>query len=408
MIGSFSVTFRASRGVYHGLRTVACNFSTHKVPSNDGKFAIFPSSRVGNEDVPRKLIRVSKDELKRLLMKEGDLNKAVKFMKNRVRHVDVEQSDAEMDKQTSGDMSDIRSSLPVSSVGILSQWKSSLVNDNVEQSGENNKSCASASSGTHLGKTMRLNKLIANAGLASRREAENMIKDARVSVNGTVIVSVSYCIDPVMDTILVDGLRLPQGKDAQKRLQQQQIAKPRLWAVHKLGGELVSSRDAKKRPLMLDRVKKLLNMDSKIAFKPVIHLEFHTQGICLVSNNGSLARYIGSKQTALERTYKVRIHGLLTDSKLKAIRMGPTINGVKYSGMDVRIDRQGKSTISYITLTLRDMQKKGIQTVLEYLHIKALKVMCIGVGPFKLDNLPPGAVMELEIPKEIQTGWLAS
>ena len=255
--------------------------------------------------------------------------------------------------------------------------------------------------------TSRLSKIIAMTGLASRREAETMIREERVSVNGSVINSVSHIVNPVLDTIMVDGKRLPQNKGSSTQ-NLHPLDRPRLWVAHKLSGELVSAQDIKNRPLLLDRIKKQLNLDFKTSLKPIEHLEYRTEGLCLLSNNGSLSRYLGSVKANLDRAYRIRIHGLLTESKIKAIRYGPMINGTKHKGMDIVIDRQGKSTISWITLTTRDVTVRSIRAVLDHLHIKTLRVMCVRVGPFKLDTIPAGSVQEIKIPMPLLSAWQAS
>jgi len=271
-----------------------------------------------------------------------------------------------------------------------------------EHAHEDEDACAEA---RPLENMVRLNKHIANSGLASRREAEALVQEGRVTVNGAV-ASKATAVSALLDTVLVDGVRLPQGKGAGKKLNP--ADRPRLWAVHKLSGELVSQQDARARPLMWDRVRKVVQSEGSASLKPVEHLEYRTEGLCLVSNNGSLSRYLGGTKAGLERTYRVRVHGLLTESKIKALRFGTVLGGVKQKGMEVRIDRQGKSTISWISLTVRDVQVKTIRAVLEQLHIQALRVLCVRVGPFKLDDIPAGSVQELKVPREVIAAWQKS
>jgi len=256
---------------------------------------------------------------------------------------------------------------------------------------------------------VRLNKLIAASGLASRREAEAMIRDSRVSVNGKVVARLSQGVNPLLDTVMVDGVRLPQSKRGSGHSKKLDAAeRPRLWAVHKMSGELVSSHDAKKRPLMLDRVRKALQLEPNVSVKPVEHLEYRTEGLCLLSNNGSLARYLGGEKADLDRSYRVRVHGLLTESKLKALRYGAVVGGVKQKGMAVQIDRQGKSTISWISLTAKGTSVKAIRATLEQLHVRALRILCVRIGPFRLDDIPAGSVQELKVPREVTVAWQKS
>jgi 23S rRNA pseudouridine2605 synthase len=166
---------------------------------------------------------------------------------------------------------------------------------------------------------LRLSKMIAGTGVCSRREAEKRISEQRVSVNGRIITVPWYRIDPGAE-VWMDEYRLRLDKTYDS---------VRLWAVNKLRGELVADSDPiKRRPLIFDRIEELMKLDPNL--RPVTRLEFNTEGLLLLTNNGKLAKLLESSDASMERTFQVKIHGLLTESKLDGLKRGLTVKGVKY------------------------------------------------------------------------------
>jgi ribosomal 50S subunit-recycling heat shock protein len=166
---------------------------------------------------------------------------------------------------------------------------------------------------------LRLSKMIAETGVCSRREAEKRISEQRVSVNGRIVTDPWHRIDPGAE-VWMDEYRLRLDKTYDS---------VRLWAVNKLRGELVADSDPiKQRPLIFDRIEQLMKQDPNL--RPVTRLEFNTEGLLLLTNNGKLAKLLESSETGMERTFQVKIHGLLTESKLDGLKRGLTVKGVKY------------------------------------------------------------------------------
>jgi len=195
--------------------------------------------------------------------------------------------------------------------------------------------------------------------------------------------------------------------------------------VHKLSGELVADKDPKNRPLLMDRLKPLIKTikesnplpQKKITnfyndekngtimniLKPVNRLEFHMEGLILFTNNGLLARLMDHKSSNLVKKFRVRVHGLINESKIQGLRRGVISKGVKYPPLDVKVDRISKSTISWITVSCLDYHRKAISTSLETVHIKPLRIISTELGPYKIGDLPRGAWKEVTLSKEIQT-----
>lgn len=166
---------------------------------------------------------------------------------------------------------------------------------------------------------LRLSKMIAETGICSRREAEKRISEQRVSVNGRIVTDPWHRISPDAQVWMDEyRLRLNKTYDAVQ-----------LWAVNKLRGELVADSDpVKQRPLLFDRLEKLLKEEPNL--RPITRLEFNTEGLLLLTNNGRLAKMLESSESGMERTFQVKVHGLLTESKLEGLKRGLIVKGVKY------------------------------------------------------------------------------
>jgi 23S rRNA pseudouridine2605 synthase len=268
----------------------------------------------------------------------------------------------------------------------------------------------------------RLSKLIAQSGCCTRRQAEKWIAAGRVTVNDEP-VRVLWASVSAADAskVHLDGLPLVRVKFPEP---------PRLFAVHKLRGEVLTEVDEiKKRPLLLERARGLLgpllqlsassSSSSSVAMaaktpaptakastpstlKPVLWQDFMTEGLCILTNNGVLAKLMNDARTGLPRAYRVRVHGLVTESKLSGLRRGMLLDGTKYTPMEVTLE-QTANTISWLHLRMTSARPHQIQNTLKALYLEPLRVICTEVGPFKLtDVLPRGAeAVELAIPPDV-------
>lgn len=219
---------------------------------------------------------------------------------------------------------------------------------------------------TNNDSSIRLSKLIAQHGTniaVSRREAERYIRDGDVTVAGEIISSPHYLVDwkDAESAIKIGG----------KLLQvQQSPPDTRVWLVHKLVGEIVSERDPQGRPSLLDRLKSSF---PKLHVKPVGRLDMSTEGLILMTNNGSYARELELPSNKVHRTYRVRVHGKLTPYKLKAMRSGVTINNTRYGGMQVQIEntrRRSSPTNTWLRITCTEGKNRQIRNVLSHLGCK--------------------------------------
>jgi 23S rRNA pseudouridine2605 synthase len=167
--------------------------------------------------------------------------------------------------------------------------------------------------------------------------------------------------------------------------------------------ELTVSKDfMMKRPLLIDRVRRLGVPPEAL---PVNRLEFNTEGVCLLTNNGVFSRYL-ENDASMVREYKVRVHGLITPSKLEGLRRGLLIGGVKYKPLKVEVlPKQTSGTISWLQVVVSENRSKVLRTCFEHLYLKLLRVICTAYGPFKLGKLPPGSATPLTLPPDVAAAF---
>ena len=228
--------------------------------------------------------------------------------------------------------------------------------------------------GDHGGE--RIAKVIARAGLASRREAEEWIAAGRIAVNGTVVESPALNVT-ASDRISVDGTPLPARE------------RTRLFLYHKLRGLLTSRTDPQGRPTIFQRLPKELPRLISIG-----RLDFNTEGLILLTNDGALARVLELPATGWLRRYRVRAHGSVTQQKLDELRSGLTIDGVHYRGIEATLDRLQGSNL-WLTFAIREGKNREVRNVLGHLGLSVTRLIRVSFGPFQLGELAEGAVEEV-------------
>jgi 23S rRNA pseudouridine2605 synthase len=222
----------------------------------------------------------------------------------------------------------------------------------------------------------RIAKVIARAGIASRRDAEAMIAEGRVTLNGEVLSSPAVNVKPE-DRITVDGEPLPAKE------------RTRLWIFHKPRGLVTTARDPEGRPTVFESLPE--EMPRVVA---VGRLDINTEGLLLLTNDGGLARVIAHPETGWLRRYKVRAHGEITQEDLDKLRDGITIEGIDYEPIEARLDRiQGDNV--WLTMGLREGKNREIKNILEHLGLAVNRLIRLSFGPFQLGDLEPGLVEEV-------------
>jgi 23S rRNA pseudouridine2605 synthase len=222
----------------------------------------------------------------------------------------------------------------------------------------------------------RVAKVIARAGLASRREVESWIMAGRVSVNGAVITSPALNVRTT-DKIVVDGAPLPERE------------RTRLFLYYKPRGLVTTNIDPEGRPTIFGALPK--NLPRLIS---VGRLDLNTEGLLLLTNDGGLARVLELPETGWLRRYRVRAHGRVTQPELDALRSGVEIAGVHYGAIEATLDREQGANI-WLTFSIREGKNREVRNVLEHLGLQVNRLIRISFGPFQLAELREGAVEEV-------------
>ena len=222
----------------------------------------------------------------------------------------------------------------------------------------------------------RIAKVIARAGLASRREAEAWIAAGRVAVNGAVIASAALDVTG-SDRITIDGEPLPVRQ------------RTRLFLYHKPRGLLTTHADPRGRPTIFQNLPRDLPRLISVG-----RLDFNTEGLLLLTNDGTLARLLELPSTGWLRRYRVRAHGAITQDKLDGLRRGVTISGIHYGPIEATLDRVQASNV-WLTLGIREGKNREVRNVLGHLGLAVTRLIRISFGPFQLGELREGEIEEV-------------
>jgi 23S rRNA pseudouridine2605 synthase len=229
---------------------------------------------------------------------------------------------------------------------------------------------------TQIGASQRIAKLLARAGIASRREIERMIADGRVALNGAVLDTPATLLAS-LDGVTVDGNPVAEAEAA------------RLFLYHKPSGLLVTERDPGGRPTIYDRLPKGLPR-----VVPVGRLDLNTEGLLLLTTDGGLKRQLELPATGVERSYRARAYGNVTQAQLEDLIEGVEIEGVRYGSIDANLERRTGANV-WIEMTITEGKNREVRRVLEYLGLQVSRLIRTRYGPFVLGDLPPGAIGEV-------------
>jgi 23S rRNA pseudouridine2605 synthase len=222
----------------------------------------------------------------------------------------------------------------------------------------------------------RIAKLMARAGLCSRREAEEWIRQGRVAVNGRVIDSPALDIVE-RDVVAVDGVPLPERE------------RTRLFLYHKSRGLVTTHSDPEGRATIFDNLPKDLPRLISIG-----RLDYNTEGLLLLTNDGGLKRTLELPDTGWLRRYRVRAHGAITQARLDGLRDGIEVDGVKYGPIEATLDSE-QGTNSWISFAIREGKNREVRNVLSALGLEVNRLIRVSYGPFQLGELGEGAVEEV-------------
>lgn len=226
----------------------------------------------------------------------------------------------------------------------------------------------------------RIAKVIARAGVCSRREAERLIEDGQVKVDGKTITSPALNVTPE-HKIVVKG----------KPLMKAEV--PRLWLYHKPRGLITSHKDPDGRPTVFDNLPK--GMPRVIS---VGRLDLYTEGLLILTNSGELARHMELPSTGWRRRYRARYHGPLTPADIEKIEAGITIEGVSYGKAEVKPE-PSEATNKWLSITITEGKNREVRRILEHFGCKVSRLIRMSYGPFSLGVLPRGEAKEMPLAK---------
>jgi 23S rRNA pseudouridine2605 synthase len=223
----------------------------------------------------------------------------------------------------------------------------------------------------------RIAKVMARAGLCSRRDAEAWIGQGRVVVNGVPVTSPALNIG-LSDQVIVDGKPLPARE------------RTRLFLYHKPRGLVTTSKDPQGRPTIFSALPK--NLPRLVS---VGRLDFNTEGLLLLTNDGGLARTLELPATGWLRRYRVRANGAITQDVLDGLQKGVAIDGVRYGAIEAKLDRLQGANV-WITFSIREGKNREVRNVLSHLGLAVNRLIRVSFGPFQLGEQPVGTVEEVK------------
>lgn len=233
----------------------------------------------------------------------------------------------------------------------------------------------------------RLAKFMARSGVCSRRDAEELIKQKRVTVNGEIIDTPAFNVEG-SEKILLDGEKLPE------------IEQTRLWLYHKPAGLLTTHKDTEARATVFDHLPAGLPRVISVG-----RLDLNSEGLLLLTNNGELSRKLELPENGWSRRYKVRVHGFVNKNKLADLAKGATVDGINYGPVKAELESQN-GTNSWLIVTLNEGKNREVRKLMKSIGLEVARLIRLSYGPFQLGNLKKGEVRE--VPQKVLKEQLGS
>lgn len=227
----------------------------------------------------------------------------------------------------------------------------------------------------------RIAKVLARAGLASRREIERLIGLGKIAVNGRILETPAVLVKAT-DVITVDGQVVGKAEPT------------RLWRYHKPVGLVTTERDPSGRPTVFDKLPADLPRVLKVG-----RLDLNSEGLLLLTNDGELARALELPSAGWVRRYRARALGHTTQARLDTLKDGTTVDGVIYGPMEATLDKVAEKADGrancWVTVSITEGKNREVRKVLEAIGLKVNRLIRLAYGPFQLGNLEPGEVEEI-------------
>ena len=229
---------------------------------------------------------------------------------------------------------------------------------------------------TKSNETERIAKKLSRAGVCSRREAERWIADGRIKVNNVILSTPATNVSE-KDKILVDNIPLPKPSLS------------KIWRFHKPKGCLVTENDPKGRKTIFQILPKSLPRVISVG-----RLDYDSEGLLLLTNDGAISRKLELPSTGWLRKYKVRVHGIVDKSALLKIKDGIKLDNFKTGPIEASLEIQ-KGTNAWILIGIREGKNREIRRIMDHLGYPVNRLIRLSYGPFQLGNLKSGEVLEI-------------
>ena len=233
----------------------------------------------------------------------------------------------------------------------------------------------------------RIAKFLARAGICSRRDAEKLIAEGRVELNGATLDTPAVKVTD-KDRVLVDGRQIGAAEPT------------RLWRYHKPAGLVTTHRDPNGRATVFENLPPGLPRVVSVG-----RLDLNSEGLLLLTNDGALARKLELPSNGWERRYRARAFGRVRQEELDVLKEGIEIEGMRYGAIEAQLER-GQGANAWINVAIREGKNREVRRVLEALGLKVNRLIRISYGPFPLGALEPGAVEE--VPRKQMQSQLGS
>jgi 23S rRNA pseudouridine2605 synthase len=224
----------------------------------------------------------------------------------------------------------------------------------------------------------RIAKYLARAGICSRREAEDLIVQGRVRVNGEIIDSPATFVSDA------DDIRVDSGKKIKKEI-------PRLFLFHKPVGLLTATKDPRGRPTIFDVMPRTMPRVVSVG-----RLDMNTEGLILLTNDGEIKRYLELPSTGWVRSYRARVHGTVNVDRLDKLKKGMVVKSVKYGPVIAKLEKAQQSANSWVQLSLTEGKNREVRNLMKAIHLDVNRLIRTSYGPFQLGKLPRGAIIEVK------------
>lgn len=222
----------------------------------------------------------------------------------------------------------------------------------------------------------RIAKWLARAGIASRRDAEKLLTEGRVKLNNVVVTHPATFIEPG-DLVTVNGTLVNEPE------------RTRLWRYHKPDGLVTTHRDPQGRPTVFEKMPPSIPRVVSVG-----RLDLNSEGLLLLTNDGTLARRLELPSNAWVRRYRVRVFGIPTESQLAALAKGITVAGERYGPIEAGLDSR-KGDNAWLTVALKEGRNREVRKVMAHLGLEVSRLIRVAYGPFQLGNLNRGEVSEV-------------